>query len=156
MSKEERGVIDTLLRRLLWLGIAVFLLISAFDIHRWRRDNWQAFDALFAADASQVFGQGTQPIWLYAVAFPFVAVNFGCMVLMLRGHRRHILPAFLVSAAAIAAMPLAAGQMVIYRIIWPDILTALGYAIGGAIALIIGLGLDSVSAAARSPRQTKD
>ena len=38
--------VDLLLRRLLQLGIADFLLISAFDIHRWRRDNWQEFDEM--------------------------------------------------------------------------------------------------------------
>ena len=57
------------------------------------------------------------------------------------------------SAIAIAAMPLAAWQTVVHRMIWPDILSFIGYGIGGAIAIIIGLRLDSTSQAA-AMRQT--
>ena len=100
--------VDLLLRRLLQLGIADFLLISAFDIHRWRRDNWQEFDEMFRIAARMVFDQPAQPVWLYAFAFPFVAINFGCMVQWLRGKRAPImLPLFVIGAIAIAAMPLA-------------------------------------------------
>jgi len=141
--------VDLLLRRLLQLAIADFLLISAFDIHRWRRDNWQDFEEMFRIAARIVFDQPAQPIWLYAFAFPFVAVNFGCMVQWLRGKRAPImLPLFVISAIAIAAMPIAAWQMVIHRMIWPDILSMIGYMLGGAIAIIIGLRLDSASQAA--------
>ena len=126
--------VDLLLRRLLQFGIADFLLISAFDIHRWRRENWQDFDEMLRI-------------------FPFVAINFGCMVQWLRGKRTPImLPLFVISAIAIAAMPLAAWQMVIYRMIWPDILSMTGYMIGGAIAILIGLRLDSTSQAAATLR----
>ena len=142
-----------LLRRLLQLGIADFLLISAFDIHRWRRDNWQEFDEMFRIAARMVFDQPAQPVWLYAFAFPFVAINFGCMVQWLRGKRAPImLPLFVIGAIAIAAMPLAAWQMVVYRMIWPDILSFIGYMIGGGIAIIIGLRLDSTSQAAATLR----
>ncbi|MEL7707815.1 hypothetical protein AAG614_08500 [Citromicrobium bathyomarinum] len=145
--------VDLLLRRLLQLGIADFLLISAFDIHRWRRDNWQDFDEMFRIAARMVFDQPAQPVWLYAFAFPFVAINFGCMVQWLRGKRAPImLPLFVISAIAIAAMPLAAWQMVVYRMIWPDILSFIGYMIGGGIAIIIGLRLDSTSQAAATLR----
>ncbi|MBY8337257.1 hypothetical protein KYN89_09360 [Alteriqipengyuania sp. NZ-12B] len=145
--------VDLLLRRLLQLGIADFLLISAFDIHRWRRDNWQEFDEMFRIAARMVFDQPAQPVWLYAFAFPFVAINFGCMVHWLRGKRVPImLPLFVISAIAIAAMPLAAWQMVVYRMIWPDILSFVGYMIGGGIAIIIGLRLDSTSQAAATLR----
>ena len=142
-----------LLRRLLQLGIADFLLISAFDIHRWRRDNWQEFDEMFRIAARMVFDQPAQPVWLYAFAFPFVAINFGCMVQWLRGKRAPImLPLFVIGAIAIAAMPLAAWRMVVYRMIWPDILSFIGYMIGGGIAIIIGLRLDSTSQAAATLR----
>ena len=137
--------VDLLLRRLLQLGIADFLLISAFDIHRWRRDNWQEFDEMFRIAARMVFDQPAQPVWLYAFAFPFVAINFGCMVQWLRGKRAPImLPLFVIGAIAIAAMPLAAWQMVVYRMIWPDILGFIGY--------LIGLRLDSTSQAAATLR----
>ncbi|MBB3035532.1 hypothetical protein [Alteriqipengyuania lutimaris] len=146
---QQRTGVDLLLRRLLQFAIADFLLISAFDIHRWRRDNWQEFEEMFRIAARLVFDQPAQPIWLYAFAFPFVATNFGCMVLWLLGKRRPImLPLFVISAIAIAAMPLAAWQMVVYRMIWPDILSFIGYGLGGAIAIIIGLRLDSTSQAA--------
>ena len=145
--------VDLLLRRLLQLGIADFLLISAFDIHRWRRDTWQEFDEMFRIAARMVFDQPAQPVWLYAFAFPFVAINFGCMVQWLRGKRAPImLPLFVIGAIAIAAMPLAAWQMVVYRMIWPDILSFIGYMIGGGIAIIIGLRLDSTSQAAATLR----
>lgn len=143
---QQRTGVDPLLRRLLQLAIADFLLISAFDIHRWRRDNWQEFEQMFEIAADLVFGQPASPIWLYAFAFPFVAANFGTMVLWLLGRRKPILlPLFVISAIAIAAMPLAAWQMVIHRMIWPDILSMIGYGIGGAIGIIIGLRLDSTS-----------
>ena len=89
---------DLLLRRLLQLAIANFLLISAFDIHRWRRDNWQEFETMFQIASRMVFDQPAQPIWLYAFAFPFVAANFAVMVQWLRGKRAPImLPLFIVS-----------------------------------------------------------
>lgn len=148
---------DLLLRRLLQLAIANFLLISAFDIHRWRRDNWQEFETMFQIASRMVFDQPAQPIWLYAFAFPFVAANFAVMVQWLRGKRAPImLPLFIVSAIAIAAMPLAAWQMVIHRMIWPDILSMIGYGLGGAIATIIGLRLDSTSQAAAAARAATD
>lgn len=149
--------VDLLLRRLLQLGIADFLLISAFDIHRWRRDNWQEFEAMFELAARMVFNQPAQPIWLYAFAFPFVAANFGVMVQWLRGKRKPImLPLFIISALAIAAMPIAGWQMVVHRMIWPDILSFIGYGLGGAIAIIIGLRLDSTSQAAVLARPTTE
>ena len=145
MSERQAAIVRLLAR----VGIADFLLISAFDIHRWRRDNWQAFDALFDDAAADVFGQMPQPIWLYALAFPFVAVNFVVMVQLARGRTRGLLAPLLVSAAGIAIMPLWAWQMVVYRMIWPDILTASGYAVGGAIAVLLWLGLDSESTGAK-------
>ena len=45
---------DRLLHRLSQAGIATFLLISAFDIHRWRVDDWQAFDSAFEGLATQI------------------------------------------------------------------------------------------------------
>ena len=149
--------VDLLLRRLLQIGIATFLLISAFDIHRWRRDNWQEFEVMFELAARMVFAQPASPIWLYAFAFPFVAANFGTLVLWLMGRRRPILlPLFVISAIAIAAMPLAAWQMVIHRMIWADILSMIGYGLGGAIAIIIGLRLDSTSQAAAAETDPVD
>ncbi|MEL7729492.1 hypothetical protein AAG612_08140 [Citromicrobium bathyomarinum] len=148
--------VDLLLRRLLQLAIADFLLISAFDIHRWRRENWQDFEDMFQIAGRLVFDQPAQPIWLYAFAFPFVAANFGCMVQWLRGKRNPImLPVFVISAIAIAAMPIAAWQTVIHRMIWPDILSMIGYGLGGAIAMIIALRLDSTSQAAAAARAVR-
>ena len=140
--------IDRLLDRLLWLGMADFLAISAFDIHRWRMDYYQAFARAFESDAARILGQPQQSLWLYAAAFPFVAASFGAMVAMLLGRRRGVLLPFLIGSGAIAAMPLLAGQWVIQRMILPDILTAFGFAIGGAITVIVGLRLDSRSARA--------
>ncbi|RJY08238.1 hypothetical protein [Aurantiacibacter aquimixticola] len=138
-----------LLRRLAQAGIAVFLLISAFDIHRWRVDRWQLFDEAFADLANAVFGQGYEPWWLYLIAFPVVGVNFGCMVQIWRGRTRGILWPFVGSAALIALVPLIAWQTVGYAMIWERILTALGYFIGGAIAVLLYLGLDRPDTAAR-------
>lgn len=143
--------IDRLRIRLARVGIATFLLISAFDIHRWRRDNWQAFDGLFADAAAGVFGQMPSPLWLYALAAPFVAVNFAVMVQLARGRTRNLLAPLLVSAGGIAIMPLWAWQMVVYRMIWPDILTTLGYAIGGALGVLLWLGLDSQDVGGNAP-----
>ena len=152
MAKETRPE-GRILRRLAWTGIATFLLISAFDIHRWRRENWQDFEEMFQIAGRLVFDQPAQPIWLYAFAFPFVTANFGCMVQWLRGKRKPImLPVFVISAIAIAAMPIAAWQTVIHRMIWPDILSMIGYGLGGAIAIIIALRLDSTSQAAAQDR----
>ena len=133
---------DPLLRRLTQLGIVTFLVISAFDIHRWRREPWQEFEAGFDQLTAQIFAQPPSPQWLYALAFPFVAINFACHVQLLRGRRKHILPLLLISATAIALMPIAGGQTIVSRMIWEQILTALGYAIGGAIAVILALGID--------------
>ena len=145
-AEAMRRPADRLLRRLAQAGIALFLLISAFDIHRWRREPWQAFDGGFGDLANAVFGQPAQPVWLYALAFPVVAVNFASMVQIARGRTRGILFPFAGSAAAIALVPLVGGQQVGYAMIWESMLTALGYAIGGAITLMLWLGLDDGSA----------
>ncbi len=144
------------LKRITQLGIVTFLLISAFDIHRWRREPWQEFELQFDALTGHIFGQPQQPLWLYALAFPFVAINFACHVQILRGKRKHILPLFVISAVAIALMPLVAGQTIIARMIWEQLLTALGYAIGGAIALILALELDTRLASAKSASRSEE
>ena len=142
MAKETRPE-GRILRRLAWTGIATFLLISAFDIHRWRREPWQEFDSRFVELAQAIFGQEPSPVWLYALAFPIVAINFGCHVQILRGKRRRIALPFIASALAIALVPLAGGQFaVVYTMIWPEILRQIGYGIGGAIAVILLLDLD--------------
>ena len=124
-----------------------FLTISGFAIHGWRVDHWRLFDQLFTNDAALALGQPASPLWLYAVAFPFVAINFGCTVAILVGVRRHMVPLFTGSALVIAGMPLIGQQQALYRMIWPDILTMLGYATAGAIVTILTLRLDSVSQA---------
>ncbi|WP_199797200.1 hypothetical protein [Erythrobacter sp. QSSC1-22B] len=149
------------MHRLAQAGIATFLLISAFDIHRWRVDEWQAFDTAFEALAAQIFGQPVRPVWLYALAFPVVAVNFGCMVQMVRGRRDGLLLPFAISAIVIAVVPLFAGQMIVYRMIWEQMLTMLGYAISGAIATILALrldgrGLDSTPADAKDAGNNRE
>ena len=155
------GRADKLLHRLAQAGIAIFLLISAFDIHRWRVDDWQAFDNAFEWLAMQIFGQPVQPVWLYALAFPVVAVNFGCMVQLVRGRREGLLLPFAITAIVIAVVPLFAGQLIIYRMIWEQMLTMLGYAIGGAITVILALrldrrGLDSKPAAAKDAGNNRE
>ena len=144
----------TLRRRLALAGIALFLVISAFDIHRWRVDEWRAFQDAFDLSKALLFGIPPHPVWLYALAFPAVAVNFWCLVQMARGKTHGMLPPFVISASLIAVMPLFGGQGVIYRMIWPDILTLAGYAVGGALAVL--LMLDSGDAAAKTPREHKD
>ena len=152
--------IDRLLIRLAQLGIAVFLLISAFDIHRWRREPWQAFESGFQSLAGHIFGQPPQPVWLYALAFPFVAVNFGCLVQIIRKRTDGLLPAFLTSASFIAIMPVFAWQVVIERMVWEQILIALGYSIGGAIAVLLALRsslrLDSLGSGTRAGHPKKE
>ena len=150
-----RGVPDRLLRRLAQSGIAVFLLISAFDIHRWRVTPWQNFDSGFAALAARVFDQPASPAWLYIVAFPVVAVNFGCMVQIWRGRHAKVFWPFTISATLIILVPLLAGQMVGYMMVWERILTAAGYAIGGAITVLLALGLDSDGGSAKPRSQTQ-
>lgn len=147
---------DRLLRWLCWAGIGCYFVISAFDIHRWRVDEWRAFDQGFTFMKGNIFGIPAQPVWLYAVAFPFIAVNFGCLVQLLRGRREGILKLFLISSGAIAIVPLAGLQTVIYRSTWAEILFLLGYAIGGAIAVILAFRLDSRSAAAIAAPEHKD
>ncbi len=145
MGDINRPGIDRILRGLCWAGIICWFVISASDIHRWR--VWGEFDGAFAALARDVGDTGVQPLWLYAVAFPFVAANFTCLVQILRGKRRGIFAIFVISSLVIAIMPLLAGQWVIYRLVVADIFTAIGFAIGGAIALILYLGLDTRSRA---------
>lgn len=143
MTETDRPGIDRILRGLCWAGIVCWFMISANDIHRWR--VWGEFDTAFVATAQLLGDTGPRPLWLYAVAFPFVAANFACLVQILRGRRRGILPVFAASSLGIAAMPLIAVQWVIYRLVLADIFTAIGFAIGGAIALILYLRLDSRS-----------
>ena len=131
--------VETARRRLALAGIACSLLISGFDIHRWRVDPWRDFEARFAAAKAELFGIPVQPDWLYAVGLPAFAVNFWCLVQIARGKREGLLPPFVLSAAAIALMPLFGGQGVIYRMIWPDVLTLAGFAIGGAIAVLLAV-----------------
>ncbi len=123
--------------RLVEAGIAVFLLISAFDIHKARRAPWRDVDREFGALAQRVFGQRPQPLWLYAVALPFVAVNFGAMVAMLWGHGDAVRWPFAASIVGIAAMDLVGWKTVIYRDLWSDILSKIGYVIGGAILMFL-------------------
>lgn len=156
MAKETRPE-GRILRRLAWAGITTFLLISAFDIHRWRRDPWQDFDARFVELAQTIFGQDPSPVWLYALAFPIVAINFGCHVQILRDKRGRIALPFIVSALAIAMMPLAGGQFaVVYTMIWPEILRQVGYGIGGAIAAILLLDLDYAAHRAKAAPRLQD
>ena len=152
---------DRLLHRLAQTGIATFLLISAFDIHRWRVDDWQSFDSAFEWLAMHIFGQPVQPVWLYALALPVVAVSFGCMVQLVRGRRDGLLLPFAISATLIAVVPLFAGQMIVYRMIWEQMLTMFGYAIGGAVTVILALrldrrGLDSTPADAKDAGNNRE
>ncbi|KHL26322.1 hypothetical protein PK98_07645 [Croceibacterium mercuriale] len=163
MAQDNRGFeagrqlrIDRLLQRLTWAGIACFLLISAFDIHRWRVTHWQQFDAAFAMLKGHLLAVPPQPLWLYAVGFPFIAVNFYAHVQILRGARRGILRLFVGSAAGIALVPLAGLQTVGYQMLWPELLRLAGYAIAGAIAIILAFRLDSRSSAIIDAPQPKD
>lgn len=145
MDDTPRTGIDRLLRVLCWAGIVCWFVISATDIHRWR--VWGDFDAAFVMAALELGDTAARPVWLYAFAFPFVAANFACLVLILRGVRHRILPVFVVSSLVIALMPLFSLQWVLYRLLLADILTSIGFAIGGAIAVILHLRLDSRSQA---------
>ena len=154
MTEADRQGAGRLLRRLAWAGIVLFLMISAFDIHRWRVDAWQAFDAHFAFARAHIFGIPPRPNWLYLIALPFVAVNFYCHVQLVRGKRDGLLKLFHGSAAGIALMPLA-GLRVLYRIVWPDILTLIGYANAGAISVILAYGLDRNRASSNETRDNR-
>ncbi|MBH5323016.1 hypothetical protein [Aurantiacibacter sediminis] len=132
-----------LLRRLALAGIAVFLLISADYTRRSFDPQWRLFDETFADTANAIWGQAGQPIWLYAIAFPAVIWNFGCMVQMARGRSRGLFKPYVVTAAIIAIVPIFAWQLVLYKTLWEVFFTALGYAICGAIAVLLYLGLDS-------------
>jgi len=145
MDEATRPSIDRLLRVLCWTGIVCWFVISATDIHRWR--VWGEFDAAFVRAALDLGDTAARPIWLYVFAFPFVAANFACLVLILRGVRRRIFAVFVVSSLVIALMPLFSVQWVLYRLLLADVLTSIGFAIGGAIALILHLRLDSRSQA---------
>ncbi len=123
--------------RLVEAGIAVFLLISAFDIHKARRTPWREVDRGFGDLAGRVFEQPRQPLWLYAVGFPFVAVNFGAMVAMLMGHTTDVRWPFVGSIAGIVLVDLIGWKTVIYRDLWSDILTKIGYLIGGALVVFL-------------------
>ena len=155
-ARPVPAVADRLLRRLTWAGIACFLLISAFDIHRWRTAHWQQFDAGFAMLKGHLLAVPPQPMWLYAVGFPFIAVNFYCHVQILRGVRHGILRLFVGSAAGIALVPLAGLQVVGYQSIWPELLRLAGYGIAGAIAIILAFRLDNRSCAIIDAPQPKD
>lgn len=151
----QQTVIDRLLRRLLILGIADFLLISAFDIHHYRVAHWQEFRNSFNDLAAHQFGQTFDGWWLYAFAFPIVAINFASMVLMLMG-RRNLHWLLALSAIGIAIMPLLGWQTVLYRSVWPDILSLLGYAVGGMIFIITFFHLDSRSQTLKALNKAKD
>lgn len=152
----ERTRAGHLLHRLAWAGIACILLISAFDIHQWRVEHWRVFDAAFADLANALFAQPLEPLWLYAVAFPFIAVNFGCHVQILRGKPAGLLWPLIVSALAIAVMPLIGSQGVIYRSVWADALSLIGFAIGGAMAAILYFKLDNGAPVTRTGAAQKD
>ncbi len=137
-----------LLKRLSQAGIATFLLISAFDIHRWRVDEWRRFDNEFTMSALRIFGQSPEPVWLYALAFPAVAINFGCMVQLWRGRRERVLYPFVITAILIALVPVFGSQTIGYMIVWERILTMFGYFIGGAIALVLYLDRNESNCAA--------
>lgn len=156
--EEEAGRTraDRLLHWLCLAGIACYFLISAFYIHSWRVAHWRMFDAGFAALAAQLFGSARQPLWLYAVALPFIALNFGCLVQILRGRRHGILAPFVFSMAVIAVVPLIGFQHVIYRSVWAEILFLAGYAIGGGVSVILAFRLDSGSLAIIDAPDLKD
>ncbi|WP_228241707.1 hypothetical protein [Porphyrobacter sp. GA68] len=155
-EEEDRARADRLLHWLCLAGIACYFLISAFYIHSWRVPHWRAFDAGFAALAAQHFGSPRQPLWLYAVALPFIALNFGCLVQILRGKRRGIVALFILSMAVVAIIPLIGLQHVIHRSVWAEILFLAGYAIGGGVSVILAFRLDSHSLAIIDAPDLKD
>lgn len=117
-------------------SLALFLLISAFHIHWARVTHWRNFSSGFEQLAQRVFQQNTRPVFQYVVAAPFVAAFLAGVLGLLLGEDWARWP-WAVGSFGILLMDLLGWQTVVWRGLWADILVKLGYAIGGALALLL-------------------
>ena len=117
-------------------SLVLFLLISAFGIHWARVEPWRDFSGGFTRLADDVFGQTTQPTFQYVAAAPFVAAFLAGVIGLLVGSDWARWP-WAVGSVGILLMDLIGWQTAIWRGLWADILVKLGYAIGGALALLL-------------------
>ena len=128
---------ETLLTlRLTQASLAVFLLISALHIHWARVRRWREFSGGFDRLARRVFGQSTRPEFQYIVAAPFVAAFLAGVVGLLLGSEWARWP-WAIGSVGILLMDLIGWQTTIWRGLWADLLTKLGYAVGGALTLLL-------------------
>lgn len=122
-------------------SLALFLLISGFHIHWARVARWSEFSAAFGRIASERFGQVTQPRWQYVVAAPFVAALLtGLGGLMLQEDWARW--PWAVGSAGVLLMDLIGRQTAIWRGAVVDLLVKAGFAVGGALALLLFLPID--------------
>lgn len=125
-----------LILRLAQASLALFLLISAFHIHWARVEHWREFSGGFVQLARDGFDQNTRPVFQYVVASPFVAAFIVGIVGLLLGEDWGRWP-WAIGSVGILFMDLLGWQTVIWRGLWADILVKLGYAVGGALALLL-------------------
>lgn len=122
--------------RLAQASLALFLLISAFHIHWVRVEHWRDFSRGFDHLARRVYGQNTRPVFQYVVAAPFVAAFVAGIVGLILGEGWARWP-WAVGSFGILFMDLIGWQTAIWRGMWADILVKLGYAVGGALGLLL-------------------
>ena len=126
----------TLTLRLAQVSLALFLLISAFHIHWTRVKHWRDFSAGFDQLVHGQFGQVTRPSLQYVIAAPFVAAFVAGVVGLILGEDWGRWP-WAIGSVGILLMDLAGWQTVVWRGLWADLITKLGFAVGGALALTL-------------------
>ena len=117
-------------------SLAFFLLISAFHIHWARVSPWREFSGGFDGLARRVFEQETRPTFRYVLATPFVAAFLAGVVGLLVG-AEWARWAWAAGSVGILLMDLAGWQTAVWRGLWADLLTKLGFAVGGALTLLL-------------------
>lgn len=117
-------------------SLALFFLISGFHIHWARVTHWRDFTANFDRLAHGQFGQVTRPTSQYIIAAPFVAAFVAGTVGLILGENWGRWP-WTIGSVGITLMDLAGWQTVVWRGLWADLATKLGFAVGGALALLL-------------------
>ena len=125
-----------LIFRLSQASLALFLLISAFHIHWARVSHWREFTGETEQLAHRVFNQVTRPAYQYGIAAPFVVAFVAGVVGLILGQDWGRWP-WAIGSTGIALMDLAGWQTVVWRGMWADLAHKAGYAVGGALALLL-------------------